>query len=57
MAVVLGSPLGGWLSDWLSARSGNRRLSRCFLAAAGMWLCAGLILGTTLSKAQRWPSP
>lgn len=43
VAVVLGSPLGGAVSDWLLARSGNRRLSRCILAAAGMWLCAGLI--------------
>lgn len=45
VAVVLGSPLGGALSDWLLKRSGNRRLSRCLLAAAGMWLCAGLIVG------------
>ena len=44
VAVVLGSPLGGIASDWLLARTGNRRVSRCFLSASSLSLCAGLIV-------------
>jgi sugar phosphate permease len=44
VAVVLGSPVGGVISDALWTRTRNVRLSRCALAAVGMALCAGLIL-------------
>ncbi len=44
VAVVVGSPLGGIVSDWLLVRTGSRRISRCVLSAASMWLCSGLIL-------------
>ncbi len=41
---VLGSLLGGFASDWLLARTGNRRLSRQGIACAGMASCSILIL-------------
>lgn len=45
VAVVLGSPLGGIASDWLLSRTGNRRVSRCWLSASSLSLCAALIIG------------
>ncbi len=44
VAVVLGSPLGGIVSDWLLARTGSRWLSRSVLAATSLGTCAGLIV-------------
>lgn len=43
-AVVPGSLLGGWLSDWLMHRTGSRRISRKWLAAISLSLCAVCIL-------------
>ena len=54
LAVVVGSPLGGTLSDWLLARTGSRRLSRCVLSAASMWLCAALIVGAYFVEDAHW---
>ena len=45
VAVVIGSPLGGLVSDRLLVRTGSRRLSRCVLSAVSLALCAALILG------------
>jgi hypothetical protein len=42
--VVVGSPLGGALSDWLLLRTKNRRFSREGLAAAAMLACGLLVL-------------
>lgn len=43
---VAGSLLGGIVSDWLLARTGNRRLSRQGLAFAGMLSCSCLIMAS-----------
>lgn len=43
LAVVVGSPLGGVLSDWLMKRTGSRWWGRNAVAAASMLLCAVLI--------------
>jgi sugar phosphate permease len=42
-AVVIGSPLGGILSDWFFARTGSKRVARSGIAAASMFACALLI--------------
>ncbi len=44
VAVVVGSPVGGIISDWILARTGRRRWSRQGLAAAAMLACCALIL-------------
>ncbi len=43
-AVVVGSPLGGMLSDWVLARTGSRRFARSGLAVISMLGCAALIV-------------
>jgi sugar phosphate permease len=43
-AVVIGSPLGGILSDWAFARTGSRRIARSGVAVASMLGCALLIV-------------
>lgn len=43
VADVTGCLFGGFLSDWILRRSGNRRLARQGLAVAALLLCAGLI--------------
>jgi ACS family D-galactonate transporter-like MFS transporter len=43
-AVVVGSPLGGLISDWLLARTGHRRLSQQGVAIVSLLACAGLIV-------------
>lgn len=43
---VAGSLLGGMASDWLLARTGNKRLSRQGLAFSGMLSCSVLILAS-----------
>lgn len=45
---VLGSLLGGFASDWLLARTGNRRLSRQGIACVGMAACSILIIASHL---------
>lgn len=45
---VLGSLLGGFVSDWLLMKTGNSRLSRQGLAVLGMSLCSGLIVASGL---------
>ncbi|HWB12473.1 MAG TPA: MFS transporter [Pirellulales bacterium] len=42
-AVVVGSPVGGLISDSLLARTGNRRLSQQGVAIVSLLTCAGLI--------------
>ena len=44
LAVVVGSPLGGTLADWVLGRTGSRRWSRQGVAAGSMLACFGLIL-------------
>jgi MFS transporter, ACS family, glucarate transporter len=52
LAMTLGSTLGGFLSDRLSKRFG-KRVGRCYLAAAAIATCAGLIaFGAAANSAQ-----
>jgi len=52
IAMALGSPLGGWISDRLTKRWGAR-VGRCYLAAAAIALCAVFIaLGTRAGDAR-----
>lgn len=52
IAMAIGSPLGGFLSDWLTKRFG-KRAGRCWLSVAGMGICAILIAcGTNVASAQ-----
>jgi predicted MFS family arabinose efflux permease len=46
MGGVLGSLLGGFASDALLARTGNRRLSRQGIAVVGMACCSALIVAS-----------
>jgi MFS family permease len=41
---MAGGILGGFFSDWLLRRTGNRRLSRQGIAVVGLSLCSGLVL-------------
>lgn len=43
-AVIVGSPLGGTVSDWILNRTGSRRLGRQVFASVCMLLCAMLIM-------------
>lgn len=43
LADVTGCLFGGFLSDWMLRKSGNRRLARQGLAVVALLLCAGLI--------------
>jgi ACS family glucarate transporter-like MFS transporter len=52
IAMALGSPLGGWISDRLTKRRG-KRIGRCWVAAVGIGLSAIFIaLGTQVQSAQ-----
>jgi MFS transporter, ACS family, glucarate transporter len=52
VAMAIGSPLGGWISDRLTKAYG-KRVGRCGLAAAGIGLCALFIaLATQVASAQ-----
>lgn len=42
-AMAAGPVVGGWGSDWLETKTGNRRISRQGLAVACLLICAGLI--------------
>jgi MFS family permease len=44
VAAMLGGVCGGYASDWLLARTGNKRIARQFLAAVAMATCAILIV-------------
>src|SRR5262245_11654795 len=44
LGAMAGGLLGGLSSDWLLRRTGNRRLSRQGIAAAGLSLCSVLVL-------------
>lgn len=46
LAVVIGSPAGGILSDWVLALTGSRRLSRQGVAMTGMLSCAALVVAS-----------
>ncbi len=51
MGMMAGSSLGGWLSDWLTARYG-RRAGRCGIAMAALAACGVfLALGTQVDSA------
>jgi MFS transporter, ACS family, D-galactonate transporter len=43
-AVVIGSPVGGIVSDWVFARTSSRRIARSGVAIASMFGCALLII-------------
>jgi MFS transporter, ACS family, glucarate transporter len=46
LAMAICSPLGGWISDVLSKKLGNR--GRCYVASAGMALCTVFVaMGTS----------
>ena len=52
IAMAIGSPLGGWISDRLTKAYG-KRVGRCGLAAAGIGLCAIFIaLATQVASPQ-----
>jgi ACS family glucarate transporter-like MFS transporter len=52
LAMAIGSPLGGWISDLLTKRV-NKRVGRCYVAAVGIGLCAIFIaLATQVQSAQ-----
>lgn len=44
LAVVVGSPFGGVLSDLLLSRTGSRRLSQQLLAIGSLLACAGCVI-------------
>jgi len=44
LAVVVGSPVGGVLSDWIFVRTGSKRWSRQGVAAGSQFACFALIL-------------
>ena len=48
--AMLGAVCGGYCSDWLLARTGNKRLARQGLAVVGMSACAVLILLSLLVR-------
>jgi MFS family permease len=48
IGAVLGSLSGGFVSDWMLARTRNARLSRQGIAVVGMATCAGLIVWSAL---------
>jgi ACS family glucarate transporter-like MFS transporter len=48
IAMATGCPLGGWLSDRLTARHG-RRIGRAGVGGTGLFLTAGLIYGGALA--------
>ena len=48
LGVVLGSLVGGAVSDWVLARSGNRRLARQGVATVAMLVCAAFIFAALL---------
>jgi ACS family glucarate transporter-like MFS transporter len=52
LAMAIGSPLGGWVSDRLTKKWG-KRVGRCYLAAAAIAVCAAFIaFGTQVESAR-----
>lgn len=52
LAMAIGSPLGGWISDRLT-RKWDKRAGRCYLAAVSIAVCAVFIaLGTQVESAR-----
>jgi MFS transporter, ACS family, glucarate transporter len=52
LAMAAGSPLGGWISDWITRRW-HKRAGRCWVAAAAMLLAAVFIgVGSQVRSAQ-----
>lgn len=49
LAMATGCPLGGWLSDRLTARHG-RRIGRAGVGGVGLWLTAGFIYGGAMTS-------
>jgi MFS transporter, ACS family, glucarate transporter len=49
LAMAIGSPLGGWISDRLTKRWG-KRVGRCLLATAAIAICAVFIVFGTQAK-------
>jgi MFS family permease len=54
-AVVVGSAVGGWVSDWVLVATGSRRLSRQALSVASMLGCA-LLIGCAFFIRDVWPA-
>lgn len=54
LAGVVGDLLGGWVSDWWAERSGNLRLARRSVGAAGFALAALGVLPATLTANAEW---
>jgi nitrate/nitrite transporter NarK len=50
LAVVVGSLVGGVISDWILARTGNRRLARQGVATTALVACALLIFAAYFVK-------
>jgi sugar phosphate permease len=46
LGAMLGGILGGFVSDWLLVRTGNRRLSRQGIAVVGLSICCVLVLAS-----------
>jgi len=51
---VIGSLLGGVVSDWLLSKTGNRRLSRQGIAVVGMASCSALITASAFVANTNW---
>jgi len=52
LAMAIGSPLGGWISDRLTKKWG-KRVGRCYLACAAIAVCATFIaFGTQVESAR-----
>ena len=46
LAMAIGSPVGGWISDRLT-KHWSKRVGRCYLASAAILVCAGFIIVAT----------
>jgi nitrate/nitrite transporter NarK len=49
LLLIVGSTLGGVLSDWLLYRTGSRRVSRQGLAVINLLLCAGMFVAAAVA--------
>jgi ACS family glucarate transporter-like MFS transporter len=55
LAMAVGSPLGGWISDFTTRRV-NKRVGRCWVAGASMALCTIFIATSTYARDTRLAS-
>lgn len=46
-AVVIGSPAGGWIADWLFKRTGSLQISRQGVAVCGQWTACALFVAAS----------